>query len=63
GYLIVLYAPNGYNVAFLLSAFVGLINVGTWVLVLRYYKDDKQFVENILLERAEELKKKIKEKN
>jgi len=57
GYLIVLYAPNGYNVAFLVSAGVGLINVGTWILVLRYYNDDKEFIDNILLERAEELKK------
>ncbi|NVM31428.1 MAG: MFS transporter [Candidatus Helarchaeota archaeon] len=63
GYLIVLYAPNGYDVAFLLSAFVGLINVGTWILVLRYFKDDKKFVDNILLERAEELKKRSKIKN
>ncbi len=63
GYLIVLYAPNGYDVAFLLSAFVGLINVATWVLVMRYYEDDKKFVDNILLERAEELKKRSKINN
>jgi MFS family permease len=58
GYLIQALSPNGFNIAFIIAAFTGLINMFTWFLALRYYKDDKKFVENVLIERAEELKKK-----
>ncbi|MHA1147816.1 MAG: MFS transporter [Promethearchaeota archaeon] len=58
GYLIVWFAPNGYTVAFIFAAIAGMINILTWVLALRYYVDDKHYVENILNERVEILKKK-----
>lgn len=58
GYLIVWFAPNGYAAAFIFSALMGLVNIFTWVLALRYYRDDKFEIANILNQRAKELKKK-----
>ncbi len=60
GRLIVLYAPNGYTVAFIFAGLAGIINIFTWVIALKYYKNDKKYVEEILLTRAEEIKRKTK---
>ncbi len=59
GYLIVLFTPNGYTIAFLFAAIAGLVNVGTWIIVLFTYKQDKGEVEAILASRAEEIKEKL----
>ncbi|MHA1660074.1 MAG: MFS transporter [Promethearchaeota archaeon] len=56
GYLIVWFAPNGYAAAFIFSGLMGLINIFTWRRALRYYKQDKLDVENILAKRVENLK-------
>ncbi len=56
GALIVLFAPNGYTVAFIFAAIAGGINLITWFLALKYYPEDKKYIQNLLLERAEELK-------
>jgi MFS family permease len=58
GYLIVGFSPNGYAAAFIFSALMGLVNVITWLISLRYYKEDKHKVENILNQRVKELKSK-----
>ena len=61
GRLIDLFTTNGYTIAFIFAAIAGLVNIFTWVLALRYYKDDLEDVQTILANRAEELKKQIKE--
>ncbi|MHA1282942.1 MAG: MFS transporter [Promethearchaeota archaeon] len=58
GRLIVAFESNGYTIAFIFAAIAGLINMVTWMIALRYYKDDKREIERILSERAEEIKKK-----
>ncbi|MHA1292476.1 MAG: MFS transporter, partial [Promethearchaeota archaeon] len=63
GYLIVLFSPNGYTIAFIFAAIAGLINLITWVLALFTYQEDKNYVESILSKRAEELEKRAKKEN
>jgi len=58
GFIIVWFAPNGYIVAFGFSALMGFANIITWLLALRYYREDKLNVENILAQRAKGLKEK-----
>lgn len=58
GYFIVWFAPNGYAAAFIFSAFMGLVNIITWVLALRFYRDDKLEIANILNQRMKDLKEK-----
>ena len=58
GFLIVWFTPNGYIVAFGFSALMGFANIIKWLLALRYYREDKINVENILAQRAKELKEK-----
>jgi len=58
GYLIVWFAPNGYTVAFIFAAIAGMINIITWVLALKYYEDDKRYIDDVLTQRAKDLKAK-----
>ena len=58
GFIIVWFSPNGYVAAFIFSALMGLANIFTWVLALRYYREDKHNVESILTQRAKDLKEK-----
>ncbi|MGV9205886.1 MAG: MFS transporter [Promethearchaeia archaeon] len=55
GRLIVIF-ENGYTVAFIFAAIAGMVNIATWFIALFTYKEDKQFVDNILKERAQKLK-------
>jgi len=59
GYMIVWFYPNGYTIAFLLAAVAGLINIGTWVIALYTYREDKAYIDRILEERAKELVEKV----
>jgi MFS family permease len=58
GFFIVWFNPNGYIAAFVFSALMGIANIFTWVIALRYYREDKLEIENILSKRAKELKEK-----
>lgn len=59
GRLIVAFESGGYTIAFIFAAIAGLINMVTWILALRFYSDDKKYVESVLAERAEDIKRKI----
>ena len=58
GRLVVAFAENGYTIAFIFSAIAGLINMCLWIISLKYYRADKQYVDDILVKRAEEIKAK-----
>lgn len=58
GRLVMAFAQNGYTIAFMFSAIAGVINMLLWVAALRYYRADKQFVDDTLAQRAKEIKAK-----
>lgn len=58
GRLIVIF-DNGYTVAFIFAAIAGMINIVTWFIALFTYREDKQYVDNILEKRAQELEKRV----